>query len=275
MLRKLIILGLICLFLQGASAFAGGAGDCITPIKTTTEYVGLGAAFEYNGVSGRMMDLMNNKSGSKDMRVDHLNQYYGKVILGVFDNFNLYTKVGGCNYTLRFKEEVGEREVIMKMKNGIYGGGGINALFPLVTVGKLPISIGGDVQGSLYFNDVNSIDRGGVSATDVQGSFFGLDGQNSLYVSCKYDIENLKTSIIPYIGAYQSWIVIGGNKSVSYATADGGGAVVTGKYSPAFDVLSFGLLLGVDVDIAKYFSINVAGRFVGETAITTGATVKF
>ena len=56
---------------------------------------------------------------------------------------------------------------------------------------------------------------------------------------------------------------------------EGAAQALSFNMASAFDILSFGMLLGLDVNVAKYVTFNVEGRFIGETAITTGATVKF
>jgi len=279
MSKKVLCLTIIVLLLLCVKTFAGGVGNCLTPVKTTSKHSGAGVGFEYNGVSSRLMKMYSYTSGIENMKVRHLNQYYGKITMGLSDNYDIFAKIGGCSYNLKFDEkDGGGRGVIINLKNGLYVGAGFNALFPLVDLDKFPLSFGYNIQGNGFLNDVDNITRGGVSAIDAKGGFYGFDGQNSLYLSGKYDVDILKTSIIPYIGAYQSWIVVSGFNPVAYSTVPRGtllAGAVEGTYSPAFDVLAFGLLLGVDIDIAKYVNINIAGRFIGETAITTGATVKF
>jgi len=275
MLRRVLCLCVIALLLLSTNAFAGGVGNVLSPVKTTTDRPGGGVGFEYNGVSSRLMNMYNTKSGTEDMKVDHLNQYYGKITLGFSENYNVYGKIGGCGYDLKFKEKVGDRKVVMNLRPGVYAGIGFNTSYPLVEVYDLPINFGYGMQGNVFFNSVDKITRGSVEATNVKGSFYGLDGQNSLYISCKYDIDKIKTSIVPYIGAYYSWIAVGSIDNVEFDTPATGGPIVSGAYPAALDVLSFGLLLGADIDIMKHVVLNVAGRFIGETAITTGATVKF
>ncbi|MBI5144337.1 MAG: hypothetical protein HZA30_04645, partial [Candidatus Omnitrophica bacterium] len=102
-----------------------------------------------------------------------------------------------------------------------------------------------------------------------------VDGQNSVYLTCKYDIDAIKTSIVPYIGGYHSWIVVGTAETLSYSSTITGIPYDEEDYQAAFDVTSFGVLVGVDVDVAEFVNLNVEGRFIGETAITTGATIKF
>ena len=272
-MQKISLAILLVLCLTCVNAFAGGAGNCVQPLRKTTEDIGVGGAFEYNYVDDRMNEL-ENKWGPRSMKVKHLNQVYGKVVIGLFDNFNIYGKIGGSNYDLEFVDTPQDATMAIDLDNGLYTGAGINALFKITEFEKLSFGIGADVQGNFFYNDVQGITRSGQTATGVSGSFYGIDGQNSIYLTCRYDIESLKTSIVPYVGGYHSWIVVGTAKKLTYETARTG-YVDKEHFQAAYDPLSFGLLLGVDVDVAKYVNLNVEGRLIGETAITTGATIKF
>jgi hypothetical protein len=256
------------------NAFAGGSGNCILPIKTTTEHYPTGAAFGFNYVSSRLMDLYDYDENEKDHEVRELAQVYGEVPIGLSDTRNLFLKVGVCDYEIRFKDKDADEKVTVDLKKGIYAGVGMNSLFPLELecAGDLPLSWGYDMQINGFLNDVKGVSRSG-SITDESGTLYGIDGQESLYLACTHEWEEILTTFVPYIGVYHSWIVIGAIDEVSYNV--NGVSTSHDGVQGNFDVLSFGLLLGVDVEIAKYVNLNVEGRFIGETALTTGATVKF
>jgi len=273
MARKVLCALIAFMLCMGTSVFAGGVGNCVQPVKETTDHFGIGVAFEYNAVDERMNQL-ENTDGPQDMEVTNLDQYYGKIIFGLTDKVNVYTKIGVADYDLRFIDGTTDEEMIITLDEGLYTGGGINCLHGITDWNNFNISVGVDLQGNAYMNDVTAIDRAGISATSVDGAFVGVDGQNSLYLTLDYEIEKLKTSIVPYLGVYHSWIAVGSSKSLTYYTVPGG-YVEEKDYQPAFDLLSFGLLLGLDVDIAGIAVLNIAGRLIGETAFTTGATVKF
>lgn len=269
------ITGIIFLILciAAPTAFAGGAGNCIEPIRKTTKYLGVGAGVGYNFVSDRM-NKMENKRGARDMELKNISQIYGKGIVGLGDYVNLYGKAGGTNYDLKFVAQSQNATMEIGLQDGLYTGVGLNALFPITKIDPVSIGIGFDIQGNFSYNKVSSIKRSGQTARSIGGAFYSVDGQNSLYLTCKYDVEKIYTSFIPYIGGYQSWAVAGTAEPLSYDTTSTG-YVYHKHFQGAYDVLSFGLLVGVDVDVAKYIALNVEGRFIGETAITTGATVKF
>lgn len=273
-MRKVFALILaVSLIALCSDAFAGGAGNCVEPIRTTTKHLGVGGAFEYNYVDERMNKL-DNKDGAKDMKIEHVNQVYGKGIIGIGDYVNVYGKIGGSNYDLEFVDGAQGVAMVIDLKDGIYTGAGINMLFPITEIKEISIGIGADIQGNFFLNDVNGITRDGRTATSASGSFYGVDGQNSVYLTFNYTIDRIKTSIIPYVGGYQSWAFVGTAKKLTYETPRAG-YVDKEHFQAAYDFLSFGPLLGIDVDIAEYVNLNVEGRFVGETAITTGATIKF
>lgn len=275
MSKKLIVI-LLCIAVVGMTtpAFAGGAGNCVKPLRTTTKYLGVGAAFEYNYVYSRM-NYLNNKHGPRSMEIKELSQVYGKGEIGIWDYFNIYGKIGGANYKLKFVDQAMDAVMDIKLKDGLYTGAGINALIPVWDCEPFSFGIGADIQGNFSLNEVKSLTRSGESTMGgASGEFYALDGQNSLYLTCTYNIESLQTAIVPYLGGYHSWMLVGTTKSLVYQTPKAG-FVQEKHYQAAFDLLSFGVVFGVDVDIAKYLNLNIEGRLVGETALTAGATLKF
>lgn len=270
----LIISFLAVSFFTSTIAFAGGAGNCIRPVKKTSpHWGGLAGAFEYNYVDDRMNDLKNER-GPRDMKVEKISQVYGKGIIGLGDYVNLYGKVGSADYDLEFTDQAQGAKMVIDLEDGIYTGAGVNAHFPMAKMKSCEFGVGFDIQANLSLNDVKGITRADQSGTNPDGRFYAVDGQNSLYFTCKYDIEMIKSSILPYIGAYHSWMVVGTAEGLTYTTT-GAGYIDKEHYQAAFDFRSFGILVGIDVDVAKYINLNVEGRFIGEMAITTGATVKF
>ena len=269
-MRRLVGLVILMAFAVSTAAYAGGVGNCIKPVKETTEFLGIGTAFEYNYVDSRMRDL-ENRRGPKQMELTGVHQVYGKIIMGLSDHYNMYATIGGTEYNLTFVDQAQNVTMVVDLENGIYTGAGINAYFPFYIDN---LYWGADMQANFFFNDVKGLTRRSETATAVDGSFYGLDGQNSLYVAYEIEIESIHTLIIPYVGGYHSWALVGTAESMTYST-NAAGFVDNEDFQAAYDFASFGVLIGVDVDIAKYFSLNVEGRFIGETAITTGATFKF
>ena len=274
MFRK--VLGIILIsFMVCMSAFAGGVGNCIQPLKSTND-VGFGGGFEYNYVANRLNDLDNRDSSASDMRVENAHQIYGKILFGFFEDFNLYAKIGGTDYSLKFNEREGQNEIVVDLETGIYTGGGVNILYQITEVGEMdnPVFVGFDFQVNYSHNNVAGLSRGGQDANSVSGSFYKIDGMNSVYFAMKYELEDISTSFVPYVGAYHSWIVLGSMESLTYQTPTGG-YLDNRDYQANYDLTGFGVLLGIDVEVAKYININVEGRLIGENAVTAGAVIKF
>lgn len=276
-MRKVVSLALAVLFLGYASVFAGGSGNCIEPLKNTTDRYAIGAAFGYNYVGARLLDLYNYGNDEKNIHIDAISQVYGQVPIGLNENMNLTVRVGSSTYDLKFRDKDSDEEVSVDVRSGVYAGVALGAQYPWgeVSVGKMgmfDIGYGFNTQINAAYNDVKSITRDNSSLTNEDGTLYTFDGENSVFITCKYDIEKLKTSLVPYIGVYQSWITTGTIGSLTYTRNK---AEVSHDIVGAFDALAFGLLLGMDIDITKYATINIEGRFIGETAVTTGATVKF
>ena len=283
MVKRVLCFGLLMLFLACTNVFAGGSGNPVETVENQSPILDVGAvAFEYNLVPERMNELNDSLVGPESVEIEDLSQVYGKIIWGRSadqilwmpgGDYNLYAKVGACSYDVDFDDE--GTPVRVDLEVGPYFGIGANALFPLKQLDDLlptcAINWGADIQANFFFNDVDDVTRASTTTTS-EGFFYGVDGETSAYLTCKYDIEKIETSLIPYLGVYHSWIVIGATEELEYQV---GKTVYKSNMASAFDILSFGMLLGLDVNVAKYVTFNVEGRFIGETAITTGATVKF
>ena len=274
---KQVSVVLLALCFVCATAFAGGVGNAVTPIKTTTEHIGVGVGYEYDFIFDRM-NLLDNDKGARDMDITDFSRNYGKITVGLGDNFNLYGHIGECDYDLKFVDGPEDAVIQVDLDPGLYTGFGINGLMPVteeieIPYGNLSFGLGGDLQVNTFFNGVNSLNRSGFNANNPGGGFYGVEGQNSVYVTMKYDVELLQTSIIPYIGAYHSWMLVGTSKKLAYESETTG--YVEEHFQAAFDFASFGLLLGADFDVAKYLNVSIEGRFIGENAVTAGATLKF
>ena len=266
-LLSLLVLSFVC-----TSAYAGGAGNCVEPLRKTTSHWGIGGTFGYNYMNNRMNDL-HNKYGLGNVRVKRLSQVYGGGILGIGDYVNLYGNVGAGNYDMECDIKVDRAHMIVKLHDGLHVGMGLNVLIPIGDIEPVSFGLGLSVQGNYGLNSVKELEIAGTTATSIGGSFYETDGQNSIFLTCKYTIDSLKTSVVPYVGGYHSWMVVGTYDKLTYYTA--ATQYVKKHYQGAYDVLSFGPLVGVDIDVAEYLNFNVEGRFIGETAITCGATLKY
>lgn len=270
MIKKVFALLVVMLFSASMSAFAGGSGNCIEPLKLSTENKALGAAFGYDFMANRLLELDQPGSDVDSMSIKDLSHVYGKIILGRNENTNFYAKVGGAYYDLEFDDE--GVEVKVQQEGGILAGLGFNVLNPWKKVCGVDLNIGYDIQANFFINEPNDVSRGGTGAGSIDGIFYGINGKNSVYLSTKYSIEKLKTSLIPYLGAYHSWIAIGTLDDLSYTAANTSyGHDIRVNY----DALAFGPMVGMDVEITQNVLFNIEGRFVGENSLTTGATLKF
>jgi hypothetical protein len=271
--KRALCLGLIVLLLACTNVFAGGAGNPVQLVENKGPLLDVGGiSFEYNYVPERANELNDSLAGPEDIEVERMSQMYGKIVWGVED-YNVYANIGTADYDLDFNDD--GIMATLDLETGPYFGMGVNKLFPFKTLDdlcdKCTIGWGADIQVNVFLNDIQDISRAGTT-TSADGFFYGLDGQNSAYITCKYDIEKMETSLIPYLGVYHSWIVVGTLDDLKYNIT---GVDYNTNMDGAFDILSFGLLLGLDVTMSRYATFNVEGRFVGETAITTGATLRF
>ena len=273
MFKRIFLFALAVLFLASTNVFAGGSGNAIESIKDSTGGRGIGAGFNYDYIDSRLLELDTISSGIKSLDVKNFHQVGGKFLLGVWDKTNIYAKVAGCGYDVKFTDKDDNATIEIESDLGIYTGIGLNRSMPWKNVCGVDLNLGYDIQGNVFFNDVDTVSRNASGgATDAEGTFYGLDGKNSVYLSCKHTIESLKTSLIPYLGVYHSWMLLGTLDEISYTS---NGTDYNKGFDVDFDLLGFGPMVGIDIDVAKNLLVNVEGRFVGETAITTAATLKF
>lgn len=270
-MRKFMVCALMLVFIAFVpKAFSESSGNCLEPLGKTTEVLGVAGSFEYNYVANRYNKLDNNSSRFKDLEIENTNEVYGKFSVALFDNFNVYANIGGALYDVKYTDRVDNVDMIIKLEPGLYTGTGINCLFPVF--GNL--SVGGNIYGGFLLNNVKDISRRGRDCTSASGQLYTLNGVNSLYASYRFDIEYIKTAIIPYVGGYHAWIITGTSEKLDYIDA-APNVDVKKHIQAAYDILGFGLLVGLDVEVTKYAVFNLEGRFIGENAFTCGASIKF
>ncbi len=274
MIKRMIFVGVVLLVAAfiSTSAYAGGSGNCIEPLKQTTDKWGLGIAFEHNYADSRLLELMSTDSEIGGMTVTNFNQVLGKVILGKSDECNVYAKIGGASFDLEFTDKSDDSSITLGTDTGLYGGVGINVLKPYKECKDFTLNWGYDLQINGFFNSIDELNRRALGTSGATGDLWGAEGKNSVYMTAKYDIDGLKTSLIPYLGVYHSWILMSTYDDLKYTFA---GVVYEDEIEPNFDLLAFGPFVGIDVEIAKHLLFNIEGRLVGETSITSGATLKF
>ncbi|MCQ9207491.1 MAG: hypothetical protein NG740_06410 [Omnitrophica bacterium] len=268
---------LLALCFVCATALAGGVGNAVTPIKTTTEHIGVAVGFENDFIVDRLNPL-ENKYGPRSMEITDFSRNYGKITVGLSDSSNLYMHIGTGDYDLKFVDRAQDASMEVNLEPGLYTGVGINGLMPVneeieVPYGNLSFGVGADTQINTFFNEVDSLVRSTFRADNVRGGFYGVEGQSSVYVTMQYEVEPLETLIIPYIGMYHSWMFVGTYDELRYTSETTGD--VGEDFQAAHDFASFGLIFGADFDVAKYLNVSIEGRFIGENAVTTGVSLKF
>jgi len=202
----------------------------------------------------------------QDKRDDAQYAFYGANAGLVFtDKLFAYGIIGAAD--AEYKLDVGAKHVKWDTDTNIAWGAGATLILyeKEITVRDkaiLRIGIDGKYRRSdldldkVTIND-DSYDAGDSAITDKK--FEQDDWQVSAGVSCQFD------RVIPYAG-------------VKYSDMDGEASVtVSGtEYKSDFSAEdNFGLFCGIDILFTDCFTANVEGRFIDETAITAGGTVRF
>lgn len=261
-----ILLLVMSVFLLSSATYAGSIGNKIEPIGDMK----FAATAEGNFIFDRDIKASGSStSGSTitSFEFSEVNQEYAKLLMGVTDYLNIYTKLGGSKIgEAKLKFSSGEDVKVESDHNFLYGGG-FNAVYKLGNEEKYFIGLSGDF--SFYGVDTEKLDITGASVSNISGEIKNKEYQLGGYAGTRININD-NAAFIPYAGIF--W-----NK---FNTKTGGikytisGTEYTLTYdNDADDEVGAGV--GADVELFKNFTLNIEGRFAAGNAVSFGGTYKF
>ncbi len=244
------------------------------------------AGSEGNLVYNKAIDVSSTRSSAgismTKFEVDY-SEVYGKLALGLTDYVNVYTKLGAVTVPearMRFADGADlkiETDTSFKWAVGgtatytVKEGDAISNLS-----GNSPIVNGFFAGLNNEFNmwgvDVSKITiNGNTNPTDLTGQVSVWEYQLTGYIGHRFAFDQIKTVIKPYVGMVWDYFHTDSDGDISYR-------INAVRYSINYDLHSndqLGIVVGSDVAILDHVILNVEGRFVDETAISFGGSVKF
>ncbi len=266
-MKKLIAI-IICFgfVLSVTAAYAAPVGNIATPSTLKKGIIYKDEAAQFAVVAGGEVDLTWDQNLK---RQDNDTEYYlygGKIGVLIMDRFMPYAILGAAEAK---KQQFNINSNKIKWETDydfVWGVGGTAMLYEtkLEGMGNGTLRIGVDGKYRQSHLKVDKVVRDGVSyntsdAAVTQSKYELEQWQVALAVSYQID------QIIPYVG-------------VKYSDA-------TGEAVTKIDGLSYkndfenednvGIFVGGDILLNDSFTANIEGRFIDETALSLGATLRF
>jgi len=186
----------------------------------------------------------------------------GKISYGVFDDMDIYVKLGVANYDLKGDVFVGDNQTVaenLSARNAfLYGGG-----FKLAHELRKGWIVGCDAQ---YLTSDHELDfRATTLATGALTTARYADLKIQEWHAAPYVAKKI-ANFTPYLGVRYSDLRMEQKKPNDPKRWD--------------DLIFYadcnvGVFTGIDWNIGKGFKLNVEGRFVDETAISVGTAYRF
>jgi hypothetical protein len=265
----------ICALFIASTCFAQAAGNTSDPkipygpgvsnLKDSGISGPIKVAFDFNNIFERKL-----KAGNSSADAELAGQeYLLRIGYGIADRFEPYAKFGVVHLKTNWTDS-SNRYIKAKSDNGFGAGIGMKALVFDVPEHRLRLSLDGQY---FYANpDIKKAHIDGVhsniSATEFKISQWQIAGILSMEFIIGGDKDNPATpySILPYLGLAYS------DSDTKVKFKSGSTSYDIGNAKNDKKVL---FITGCDITSPENISINLEGRFIGETAGGGGCTVKF
>jgi hypothetical protein len=271
MLKRLFVIGIILLFAGSAyAATAGNTSDTRVPYGpgiANMEASGLGPfklAFDGDWILNK--DL-SGESGVSSAEIEG-QKYIFRLGYDFADRIEPYMQLGFCRLKASWRQN--GTDIKAKSEHGLVLGLGGKVLVFEVPEHRFRFSVDGKWQymdPDIKQGDVNMPNRS-ISATEFTVNEWQVVGIVSMEFVFNYDKDNPAAiySLIPYAGVGYCDSQTDVNFKCGGQDYDIGGASNE-------DLLL--LVTGCDVTSPENLSLNVEGRWIGETAVSGGFTAKF
>ena len=258
------ILMVLCLF--QFKSHAASIGNLLNPIGNMKVAV----ATEGNFVFDRKIEANGRSTSGSNIDSFNIEQMYQentKIILGITDYVNVFTKLGVSKIAnAKLKFSTGENCSVETGYDFLYGGG-IDATYKFGNDEIYFVGFGGDI--SYFETDTKNVTIEGTSATNISGKIKTLEYQIAGFAGMDVMVnENLL--LTPYVAGFWNKF---NTKTGGIDYTIGGGSYELTFDSDAKDEIGVGV--GLDLELFKHFNLNVEGRFAAGNAVTVGAAFKF
>jgi opacity protein-like surface antigen len=268
-MKKLLAI-IICLgfVLCVTAAYAAPVGNIATPATLQKGIIYQDKDAQFAVVAGGEIDLIFDrklKLVGSDYDVSSIksksNAYGGKVGILIMDRFMPYTVLGAAKHKIKVSD-AGESVSLETKDDFIWAIGGTAMLYEtkLEGMGNGTLRIGVDGRYRQFDTNIKKITvDGGTFKIDDKVEYKSQEWQVALALS--YQIEQ----IIPYVGVKYSDVRTELKEKV---TGDAYKVKLKAKNN-------VGIFVGGDIAVNDSFTANIEGRFIDETALSLGATVRF
>jgi opacity protein-like surface antigen len=263
----------LCILMIAGTGLAQPAGNTS---DTKIPYGNGIANLKDSGMGPLKLSLDFNNIFEKDLKGDNLvsrpeitgQEYLLRIGYNIADRFEPYARFGVVH--LKTKWEQAGDSLNARSDKGFGAGFGMKALVFDLPEHRLRLSLDGQyfyANPGIQHARVNGVSSN-ISATEFKISQWQIAGILSMEFIIGGDKDNPATpySILPYIGIGYA------DSSTKVKFKSGGASYDIGN---AKNDNNFLFITGCDITSPENISINVEGRFVGETAGGGGCTVKF
>jgi outer membrane protein W len=262
-MKRLGVLFFTGVFILSLSAIANAAsiGGAETQGKGK---LGMGFDFSYlnRDINFKSADNLPANYSYKDVEIDRGYQGFIKTSYGVLDNLDIYVKLGVANYKDKLKQYDGNAEyadIVVNSQTGFAYGFGIKGTYEL----KDNWLVGCDMQ-YLTSKQEQKTRCTLVSSGEEISAKYKKQIMSEWHVS-PYVAKRLG-KFVPYLGVSYSDFLEKEKKPTIDSWAD------NVKYKAKYNV---GTFVGIDFKMSDKWKLNLEGRFIDETAVSTAATYKF
>ncbi|MCD6094095.1 MAG: outer membrane beta-barrel protein [Candidatus Omnitrophica bacterium] len=278
-MKKLILLSLVTLLCMPLTVYAASIGGVETQ-GAGKFTLGLDQEFVFDrdtkDVSvSEIVETTIAATGKLKSEVDKMYRTMLKISYGLFDNLDVYVKLGMADFEAKGKKsgiwensatgDTGIWEASTKLRgdNAFAYGFGVKGTYPL----EDDWIIGCDVLYLRHKNDFKA--TGTLSVYDDTGTPIPIDDPSE---SWKGDMTFQAWHVAPYIAKeIENFVPYFGVKysdqRIEYKSED---SKIKFKAND-----NFGVFLGTDYKIAENWTLNLEGRFIDETAMSFATTYKF
>jgi hypothetical protein len=271
MVKRLLVIG--CLLFFATSSFAQTAGNTSDPKipygpgVANLQDSGIGPlklSFDFSNIFDKDLKVVSPVSDAEM----HGQEYMLRLGYNILDRVEPYAKFGMVNLKTKWKQSGSYLKT--HSEKGFGAGVGAKVLVFDITEHRLRFSL----DGQYFYSkpDISSAYIDGaqshISASEFKISQWHIAGILSMEFLIGGDKKNPATpySLLPYLGLAYT------DSSTKVKFTSGGNIYDIGNAKNDKNVL---FITGCDITSPENISLNIEGRFIGETAGSGGCTIKF
>jgi len=260
-MKKAIAMFFIIQLCTAPVSFAAPVVDSVEPLGNMNYSV----SAEHNFIFERNLETSGSITEAEN---DDTNQAYGKVTIGIQENFNCYGKIGtvlASKYKF-IQPTMHEYET----DTGLLWGAGFTGLYEFEAGWK----VAGEVQANFWYADIDELRYAGQTASNISNPEVKNHEIQATAVLIKdFILETQNMTVSPYVGVGYQYFKTETDDSVTFNIPSQVASISNSWDIENDDVIN--IVTGITVMAMDNLKFYVEGRFLAETAITTGLTYLF